>query len=1066
LALLGPFQAWTAAGATQNFRTLKERALLSYLVVEHGRAHSREALAEMFWPDRPDSVARNNLRQALHGLRQAVGGHGFDAVFSVTAEDVQVALTSSLWLDTAAYDVHLKSSQIHNHALTGPCPYCLQHLRDAVELYRGPFLEDITLEKNDQFQEWLAARRDSFHRQQALALEFLVQEHERMGDFPAAAMYAVQQARMEDAQENHYRRLMHLLVKVGQTGSAMEWYETARRNITGKLGLILSEETEALAQLIRSGQAESAAQAGEIGGARQNLAENLTPFTGREMEMAQVAQFMENPGCRLVSLVGPGGVGKTRLALQIARIHLRAFPDGVYFVALDAVADPNSLFEMIGNALGLVAGPDQEMRTVLLGFLRLKHVLLVLDNFEQLLEGRGTLLELLQAAPFVKLLVTSRERLRLQAEVPVELGGLPYPPEAMPETGNNGPVRLPQSYPAVQLLLERAVRARPAGLALRMQNQPDLHRRPWDKTPEADRRELEAAAQVCRLVDGMPLGIELAASLARDCSFEQIAVEVQRSLGVLEASLHDLPERQRSLRVSFEHSWDLLPESEREVFSRLSVFPGSFSVSAAQQVAGAALPWLIRLEDRSLVRRVGHGRYEIHPILRQFAAQKLQQFSRRVEEQARQAHAVYFFGFLCEREPEVKGRRQPEALREVDVEMENVQAAWDWAVERRAVDLLDQGAYTMMFFLEARSRWREGEQWFRRGVETLRSGSEIHSANIGAANLRNRVLGFLMACQGWFCCRLTQFQQAEALTLGSLELLGQSSQGRERVFAHFVLGFLYIWMGRFAEAALHLRTCRELAEKWNDPWAGAWANELLIEMAFESGKVDLTEAPFLRSLATFEAIGEERGVGRVLNYLGNIALGLNRLAEARSYFERLLVTMEKVQDMWGAAGGTSKLGQLAFASGEFLQARKLHQRSLQMFQRMGDQRRSAYALRELAETECALGHQAEAEAYFQQALEIASRLRSPSLAQDLLTGLAAQLLNRQQAASAAELLSLVLALPESDPLTARRAAQLMETARAALAQEPSPGVAGGVQEGEIWKAVDRFLREGVRLSPN
>ena len=1039
----------------QSFRTIKERALLSYLIVENGRLHRRDALAELFWPDRPEGVARNNLRQALYGIRQAVGEAGFDAIFSVTSEDIQANISESIWLDLTAYDINLKAAKQHNHAATRPCSSCIQHLRDAVELYRGSFLEDLVLDNNQEFQDWLENHRDQMLRAQTYALEVLIQEFERLGDFTQTIEYAVSLARLDDLNESLYRRLIVLLAKAGRSSAALEWFEVYRRKMADAFSAPASEEMLALAGLVQQGHFEGGPAA--VYAAPNNLPENLTPFIGREMELARLGQLISSAGCRLISIVGFGGVGKTRLALQAARIALRQFPDGIYFIPLETVLSPDHLIDSIGMGMGLVPGAKQDMRTVLLSYLRLKHVLLVLDNFEHLLEGKGALLEILQAAPFVKILVTTRERLLLQSESLVELGGLPFPSTlpAAPGDGTAALARAPQSFAAVQLFLERAGRVLQLDLETALQGSQHAREDEHETLAPLEEQELQAVVRICQLVDGLPLGIELAASLARDYSFTQIAAEVQHSLDFLSSSLQDLPERQRSLRVSFEHSWDLLPESDREVFTRLAVFPGSFSSIAAQAVAGAAMPWLMRLGDRSLVRRVAFGRYDLHPLIRQYAAQKLRQFSRRIEDLAQQRHAEYFCGYLKEREQDLRGPRQAEALREIEAELENVFAAWEWAVEHGAFHLLAGSAFSLMYFLEIRTRWQEGESRFCRSVEVL--------SPLAVTAPARQVLGFLCAAQGWFSCRLTNFQQAEQQALRGLDLLASSEITFERIFTHFILGFLYIWMGRFKDAGIHLITCQSAAEQMHDPWSAAWATEVLAEFAFESGQTGFSEKPFLQTLAHFERIGDLRGSGRALNYLGTVSLGLEQYAAARGYFERMLALMEKVGDVWGSAGGYSKLGQLASEGREYQKAWRLHRRSLTMFQKMGDQRRSAYALRSLGEASYGMGQASEAKEYFRQALETAARLRNTPLAQDALTGLAAVLAQAGRGIAAIGLLELVLSEPVSDQITANRAGQLLAAARAECAEAQQNAPSGQAGKASLWSVVDGYLREGIQL---
>jgi tetratricopeptide (TPR) repeat protein len=336
--------------------------------------------------------------------------------------------------------------------------------------------------------------------------------------------------------------------------------------------------------------------------------------------------------------------------------------------------------------------------------------------------------------------------------------------------------------------------------------------------------------------------------------------------------------------------------------------------------------------------------------------------------------------------------------------------------------------------------------------------------------LPERLLGMLMAFQGWFRCRLSDFYQAELLLKRSLELVNGSDFNQMRSFAHFALGFLLIWMGRFEESMLHLTTSRAIAEKLSDKWVKAWATEMQMEMAFESGQARSLKEPFLDTLGQFEEIGEQRGISRALNYLGNIALDRGEHAQAGEYYQRMLVTVEKVGDAWGSAAGYSKLGQLAWEAGEYERALTLLRRSLHMLQKMGDQRRSAYAMRQLGEIACSLGRAAEAQGHFQQALETASRLRSLPLVQDILSGIAALWLQVGAVAQAGGLLDLLLSVPVADKMTSSRAERLSRQVKAQhLAGAVAPLEAldqtlnGSDGEEALWRLVDRFLRDGIPL---
>lgn len=1064
LSLLGSFQAWTADGALQPFRTLKERALLAYLVIEHDRPHRREALASMFWPDRQEGVARNSLRQALFGIRQVIGDAGFDAIFNVTGEEIQVNFGEQLWLDCAAYEVHLKAAQEDDYPGGEPSPYCLQHLCDAVEIYHGNFLEDMAFENNSAVQQWIQSHREHYARLQTQALESLAREYERQGDYHQAAFYAERHAQLQPLDEAGYRRLMALLAKDGRTGAALEQYEVLQQRLRQAMANSPEEKTVELAEQIRDGRFEAG-----LSSEREvwhNLPEHLTPFIGREMELAKIEGLLRHPGYRLISIIGPGGVGKTRLATQAAWLNRRLFPDGVCFIPLDMIQTVDQMPELMARSLGLALGAQQDVRAALEDYLHPRHILLVMDNFEHLLEGSHLLLDILKAAPFVKIITTSRERLHLQAEYLIELHGLSFPaPDAessLAGGGGHADIRLMAfQSDAVRLLLERAGRVMTNGRPAAVSGD---HR---SATALETTLQLLSAVRICQLVEGLPLGIELAASWARDYSFAQIADEVERSLDFLKTSYQDVPERHRSLRASFEHSWDLLSESERIIFCKLAVFRGSFSLTAAHEIAGAALPWLVQLEDKSLVRRVAFGRYDLHPLIRQFAGMKLSQYSRKIADQAAQQHAEFFCNFLDQREADLKGLRQAEALDEVETELENIRAAWDWALDHHAYDLLDRAAGSLMYFYEARSLWQEGEQRFAAAVK-----SGEHNG------MSASTLGYLMTFQGWFCCRLTRFNQAEDLLKHGLQFMPDNEGNARRCFAHFALGFLYTWMNRFQEALFHLTTCLSSAEQLNSAWNVAWARELLAEIAFESGQSGYQDAPFLQTLAFFDQIGEQRGRARALNYLGNLALAQSRLDEARTYFEKLLDISEKLGDVWGMAGGYSKLGRLAAARGDYEQARHNQQRSLLMLQKIGDQRRTAITLGELGEIACALGQPEQARDYFSQALEIAYRTQNFVVSQDILTRIAAVMVQKHhddcflmpeepplealagdsKAVHAAELLSLVLSEPSVDQETARRAKSLLEKVQTELPEGALDHIRELMHPRTTWDMVDAIVK--------
>lgn len=379
--------------------------------------------------------------------------------------------------------------------------------------------------------------------------------------------------------------------------------------------------------------------------------------------MARIKALLVDPACRLLTLVGPGGVGKTRLAIQAAATLTENFPQGIYFAPLQGIHTGEFLVSALAEAVNFALSGHQKPLTQVLNYLSNKSILLLLDNFAQLVDQGGppTLIEILAAAPDIKLLVTSREVLSLQEEWLYPVQGLPVPDTV--ETGKLKPDG------AVHLFIARA-----------RQVQPDFS--------AAD--QPAAVLRICRLVEGMPLALELTASWTRTLSCQAIAAEIQRSIDFLVTPLRNVPDRHRSMAAVFHHSWQLLSGAEQEVFKRLSVFRGGFQREAAEQVAGATLASLAALVDKSMLRREANDRYQIHELLRQYAQEQLEAQPEAVA-QTHQAHCAYYAGFLYQRSEAIESGDQQGAVADIEAELENVRAAWQWATAHTQLSAIQFG---------------------------------------------------------------------------------------------------------------------------------------------------------------------------------------------------------------------------------------------------------------------------------------------------------------------------------------------------------------------------------------
>ncbi len=874
IRLFGGLEISQGGAPINKFVSSKAPALLAYLAVTD-RAHQRDALAALLWGEMTDADAKNNLRQTLSNLRKLLESH-----LIITRDTVALETAVPPTLDVAQFEAHLKASRAASQ-------HRFEHLAQAAALYRGDFLAGFVVRDAPEFEEWLLAQRVRFRELALHTLHTLTQHHLERGEYGRAIDSATRLLALDAWREEAHCQLMLALARSGQRRAALSQYETCRLLLDKELGVLPSAETVALYERIRA-TADTP---------RHNLPAQPTPFVGREAEITQIAGMLQNPACRLLTLVGTGGMGKTRLALQAAaRAHQQGlFLHGVFFVSLVGVDSETLLATAVATACDLHFSGSQNPTAQLFTFLRDRELLLVLDNFEHLLDESIWLVQLLQQAPGIKLLITSREALNVQWEKSLPLDGLTLPAHPLVTAAEA------TTYSALHLFTLRASVVRP-DFALTEETIP-------------------CVSQICRLVEGMPLALELAAVTIRQYTCAELVAAITQNLDILATSYRDMPPRHRSLRAVFDNVWLLLTPSEQDHFSALSIFVGSFSQEAAAVVTGTPRPLLSTLVDKSLLREMGNGRYQLHNVLRQYAAEKL---AASQQQALPQQYADFYADWLHRQEKSLFTPAEIDVFQAIQADLDNVRAAWFWALNHESLPLLQQSLKSLRTFYNVQSRFQEGAEWLAQTAVILKP---LAATNPSALMLYAQVLARWASFAAW----QGQNEQADALFTEALQYARQVNDPQELGFVLLNKGYLTIVSGdyetagkEYQESLAHYRHTQD-AHGISDALSalGGWHN---VTGDWASAKLCLQE-----SVTIARDIKDEHSLRSSLTNLGNVYYLLGDYEQAKSHYEEVLPLCQKVGDRAAEAIILCNLGALSEKAGNLPEAEQCLQGGITLF---------------------------------------------------------------------------------------------------------------------------------------
>lgn len=710
-----------------------------------------------------------------------------------------------------------------------------------------------------------------------------------------------------------------------------------------------------------------------------NLPPQPTPFVGRQKELKELDEMISDPDNRLISIVGAGGMGKTRLAISVAKQQVLVkerqngkqvyrFPDGVFIVRLAPLESTEAIIPTIAEATEFQFYEGVDPRNQLLDFFRPKRLLLLMDNFEHLIGSALLLTEIVQTAPSVRILVTSREKLNLRGEVSYPLHGMGFPEEEE--------IRLTDmSFTAIELFLQLTKRMIPD----------------FEHTED----DLNSIGRICRLVEGMPLGIELATGWMETLSPSEIEAEIQKSFDFLEGDMQDVPERHQSLRAVFDYTWKLLSNDEQGILKKVSVFRGGFTVEAARDVAGASFKQIQRLVNKSLLQRSTGGRFDLHGLLRQYTMEMLG-----VEEEVRvrNKHCDYYTNFLHNKTMDLWGGR----LKETQTEVDNIRACCRWAISHERHDAIRKFSQSVLVMYHAQGLYQEARALFEQAFEALRlAGHKDPYSAIVRSNM------------GWFQIMTGDYDKGITNIRDGYTIIHESGNKKEMATANsmlFMMDRSLTDTEKFNLMEENLAISEEIAEpqvrieakayiaslaRGTDGWEKAenLYHEVLREskasnhlrfislsyrglgnIAFQKGEYSKSKSFYEESLSNATEMDFKMFIGIALDRLSDVALAMEEYEEAEKRIQESLEIARFSGDLLREANSQRRLGVVAYEKGDYSESDKHYFEALKIYRRIDEQKRIVYITCELGNNAVASGKYKEAMRYFQDAFEFALQL--------------------------------------------------------------------------------------------